>query len=261
VGIAMEAAEQAERNANQVSLFGGAEEGVESGVAMIARPRWSDIQHLAEEKAALGYYFSGHPFAGYAPEVRRFVRTELRTAIQSDGEKVVVGVVLAVRRGFGNKGMLVQLSDGTEPEPLEVTVYPEVFDQYRAILKEDQLVFMDVKVRSFMPKGEDSDGARRFIVTADRAYDLNRARNRFARGVRLMMNGDASRSPAAAVSQLGKLLSPYRNGACPVEVYYNNGQAKVELRLGDAWKVKLDDALMSSLRDWLKPENVEVLYS
>ena len=37
-------------------------------------------------------------------------------------------------------------------------------------------------------------------------------------GVRLQMNGDASRAPAAAAAQLGKLLGPYRNGACPVEV-------------------------------------------
>ena len=261
VGIAMEAAEQAERNANQVSLFGGGDGGASTEVALVARPAWNDIERLAEEKTALGYYFSGHPFSGYALEVRKFLRSELRLATQGDGEKVLVGVVLAVRRGFGNKGMLVQLSDGTEPEPLEITVYPEVFDQYRAILKEDQLVFMDVKVRSFRPKGEDSDGTLFVRVTAERAYDLNTARNRFARGVKLLMNGEASKSPAAAAAQLGKLLAPYRNGACPVQIFYNNGEARVEMSLGDGWRVKLDEALMTSLRDWLRPENVEVVYS
>jgi DNA polymerase-3 subunit alpha len=260
VGIAMEAADQAERHANQVSLFGDAEGNDEHQLALIERPRWTDTERLSEEKLALGYYFSGHPFSGYAPEVRRFLRTELRQAIASDGEKVVAGVVMAVRRGFGNKGMLVQLSDGTESEPLEITVYPEVFDQYRALLKEDALVFLDIKVRSFRPKSEGNDGALITRVSADRAYDLTTARNRFARGVRICMNGDASRSPAAAAAQLGKLLSPYRNGACPVDIFYNNGEARVEMRLGDAWRIRLDDALMSSLKDWLKPENVEVLY-
>jgi DNA polymerase-3 subunit alpha len=33
------------------------------------------------------------------------------------------------------------------------------------------------------------------------------------------------------------------------------------MQLGDSWRVNLDEALMASLREWLKPENVEVLYS
>ena len=140
-----------------------------------------------------------------------------------------------------------------------------MFDRHRALLKEDALVFMDVKVRTIRRKSDDSDDGdapSTFTrITTERAYDLNTARNRFARGVKLMMNGDASRSPAAAVSQLGKLLAPYRNGACPVQICYNNGEARVEMNLGDAWRVKLDEALMTSLRDWLKPETVEVLYS
>ena len=261
VGIAMEAADQAERHANQVSLFGDADAGGVHQLELIARPRWNDIQRLAEEKVALGYYFSGHPFSGYAPEVRRFLRTELRQAISSDGEKVVAGIVMAVRRGFGNKGMLVQVSDGTETEPLEINVFSEVFDQYRSLFKEDALVFLDVKVRTVRRQTDEGELSSFTRVNAERAYDLATARNRFARGVRIQMNGEASRSPAAAAAQLGKLLTPYRNGACPVEICYSNGDAKVEMRLGDAWRIRLDDALMTSLREWLKPENVEVLYS
>ena len=35
----------------------------------------------------------------------------------------------------------------------------------------------------------------------------------------------------------------------------------VELRLGDEWRVNLDERLLASLREWLQPENVEVLYA
>ena len=97
-------------------------------------------------------------------------------------------------------------------------------------------------------------------VTAERVYDLPSARNRFARSMRLSMNGNASQAGAGAVGRLKKLLEPHRNGACPVEIQYSNGDAKVELRLGDDWRVKLDDALMTSLNEWLKPENVQVNY-
>jgi hypothetical protein len=34
-----------------------------------------------------------------------------------------------------------------------------------------------------------------------------------------------------------------------------------ELRLGDDWRVTPDDALVDALREWLQPENVEVVYA
>jgi DNA polymerase-3 subunit alpha len=97
-------------------------------------------------------------------------------------------------------------------------------------------------------------------ITAERIYDLAGARSRFARAVRLSMNGEASTAGAAASAKLKSLLEPYRNGPCPVAVRYKTDGASVEMQLGDNWRVSLDEALMTSLRDWLKPENVEVLY-
>jgi DNA polymerase-3 subunit alpha len=73
VGIAMEAAEQAERNAMQVSLF----DIFDAATAAANRDRgtskcrrWSERQQLNEEKLALGFYFSGHPFHGVRPKCR-----------------------------------------------------------------------------------------------------------------------------------------------------------------------------------------------
>jgi DNA polymerase-3 subunit alpha len=45
-----------------------------------------------------------------------------------------------------------------------------------------------------------------------------------------------------------------------VAVCYNNGGAMVELRLGEEWRVKIEDSLLQSLGDWLRPENVKVVY-
>jgi hypothetical protein len=33
------------------------------------------------------------------------------------------------------------------------------------------------------------------------------------------------------------------------------------MRLGEAWRVRLDDGLMQSLAEWLRPENVQLVYS
>jgi DNA polymerase-3 subunit alpha len=56
------------------------------------------------------------------------------------------------------------------------------------------------------------------------------------------------------------MLAPYRNGACPVRIAYHNAEAAAELGLSDAWRIRLDDELLSSLKEWLQPENVRVIY-
>ena len=41
---------------------------------------------------------------------------------------------------------------------------------------------------------------------------------------------------------------------------YRNGDAAAELPLPDSWRVRLDDALLAGLVDWLRQENVTVIY-
>ncbi|HKB62444.1 MAG TPA: DNA polymerase III subunit alpha [Burkholderiales bacterium] len=265
VGIALEAAEQTERNAKQVSLFGAGESGSQQKPALVAAPRWEEAQRLREEKAALGFYLSGHPFSAYRAEIGRFVRTSLRSLAAAEGEsgtrtQLIAGVVESIRfqRTQAGRMVVVNLSDGTATQ--EVTVYNEVFDQHRELVKEDAVVVIEAKVRNVRRSVGDEGEAVFMRIAADRIYDLAGARSRFARGVRLSMNGEASQAGAAASATLKSLLEPYRNGPCPVAVRYRNGGASVEMQLGDTWRVNLDDALMKSLNEWLRPENVEVLY-
>src|SRR5690606_19733640 len=63
-----------------------------------------------------------------------------------------------------------------------------------------------------------------------------------------------------AAGKLQALLEPFREGGCPIRVTYRNDAAEAELPLGDGWRVRLDDTLLESLRDWLPPESVEVIY-
>src|SRR5712691_10077870 len=266
VGIALEAAEQAERNARQVSLFGAGEGGSQQKPALVAAPQWTEAQRLREEKASLGFYLSGHPFSAYRAEIGRFVRTSLRSLVasaESEGgtrTQLIAGVVESVRfqKTQAGRMVIVNLSDGTATQ--ELTVYNEVFDQHRDLVKEDAVIVVEAKVRSVRRSVGEEGEAVFTRITADRIYDVAGARSRFARGVRLSMNGEVSTAGSAAAATLKTLLEPYRNGPCPVAVCYRNGGASVEMQLGDNWRVNLDDALMKSLNEWLKPENVEVLY-
>ena len=65
---------------------------------------------------------------------------------------------------------------------------------------------------------------------------------------------------SSSAERLLEMLGPYRSGRCPITIRYSNRSAAGDLELGEAWKVTVDEHLVDSLRDWLQPENVTVLY-
>ena len=261
VGIALSAAEQAERNAQQVSLFGGADAPEHARPALPEVPRWDQRVFLREEKTALGFYLSGHPYSAYRDEIGQFVRTTLDRLQPSGGEYgqgaqtvLIAGVVESIRfqKTQTSRMAIINLSDGNAMQ--EVTVYGEVFDQYRQMIVEDAVLVMEAKVRNVRRSGDDGADTVFMRVNAEKIYDLNAARNRFARGMRLICNGQSS------AQKLRDLLAPYRNGPCPVSIAYHNRAASCEIQLGDDWRVNINENLLQSLSAWLSEPNVKILY-
>jgi len=247
-GIALEAAEQAERNAMQGGLFDmGA--GAQGDTAhYVEVPRWNEREQLMNEKPALGFFLSGHPYHAYAAEIGAFVKRRLGQLEPQREPVLLAGVVMSTRTQMTRRGKMavVVLDDGSTQ--LEVTVFNELWDAERAKIREDELLLVEGKVQ----KDDYSGGLR---ITADKLYTLAEARGRYARGLRLTMNGGSD------AKRLQALLAPFRNGPCPVWLSYRNGEAAAELPLPESWRVSLDDALLSGLSDWLQPDNVRVLYS
>jgi DNA polymerase-3 subunit alpha len=268
VGRAMEAAEQAERNAQQSSLFGGGAEERLATELVAARP-WDIRERLREEKAALGFWLSDHLFNYFRDELRSFARTPLaKLAASNDyGEQrtqILAGIVESVRwtKTASGRMLIVMLSD--DSGRVEITVYSEVLEQHRDVVKEDAPLVVEAKVRQIRRSGGD-EGEETFLrVTAERLYDLAAARGRFARGLRLSIKGEAALpgagGPPPALTRLRALLTPHRKGPLPVQIRYSNGRAECELRLGDEWRVTPNEQLIQQLEDWLKRENVEVVY-
>jgi len=258
VGIAMEAAEQAERNALQVSLFDVFDSATLAahGPQYCEVPRWKERQQLTEEKLALGFFFSGHPFHGFKAEVSRFARKPLAQLEPRKEPQLLAGLVVGVRTKITSRGKMafVQIDDGTTL--LEVSVFNEVFEAERAKIKDDEVLIIEGKVQR-----DDFAGEGKVRVIAERLLTLAEARGRFARHLRLSLNGQASANPQAAAQRLRAVLAPYTPGNCPVRVAYRNNEAVCELTLGENNRVRLEDELLASLADWLSSENVHVDYA
>ncbi len=245
VGLAMDCAEQAEAAANQVSLFESADSGFDDAPDYVKAPPWNDKQKLTEEKAALGFYLSGHLFHAYADEVRKFIRTRLSDLAPSREPRLMAGIISALRSQMTQRGrmMIVTLDDGSAQ--VEVTVYSETYEANRALFREDEFLAVQGKV------SEDrfSGGLR---ITADKVMDIAATRASFVKALRLSMNGQAD------AARLRELIQPFQQieASCPIVVEYMKNGALGELRLSDEWRVRADDNLRARLSEWLSPDNV-----
>ena len=253
VPLALEAAEQSAANAMQGGLFDDLPEAAGAAPQFAAVRPWSERERLKEEKTAIGYFFSGHPFDAFRSEVRRFVRTELKSLQPAWDPVSFAGVVMDVRVKVGKRGRMafVQLDDGSEMR--EVTIYSEVFDSVRNKIVIDDVIVVEGKVSA-----DDFSGGLRIV--AEQVLSLGEARARHARGLRITL--DATAGTQIAARRLEELLTPYRNGDCPVRVQYRHPQAHGEYMLGPDWRIRPEDALLDQLRGWLEggEEVVEVMY-
>jgi len=252
VSIALDAAEQAERNALQSGLFDTQETSNTQATAhYVITPRWTEREQLLHEKAALGFFLSSHPYNAYAAELSAFVKRRLGQVEPQRDPVLLAGIVTASRTQMTRRGKMaiVTLDDGSSQ--IEVTVFNELWEAERGKIKEDELLLIEGKVQ----KDDYSGGLR---VTVDKLFTLSEARGRFARSLQLTMNGGSDSSSA---KRLLALLTPFRPGPCPIRLRYTNNEASAELPMPDAWRVQLDDTLITGLSEWLTPENVKIIYN
>ncbi len=252
VGPAIDDAERAERAATQVSLFGeDSNQGSASGPALTIARDWSDGERLGHEKASLGFYLSGHPYNAVASELSRLVQQRLGALQPTTVPVRIAGVVAAMRTQTSRRGKMafITLDDGKDQA--EIAVFNETFDAHRHLLRDDTLLVAEVKIMQRMGEDGQMPGLR---IVAETIYDLAGARKKWARALKLACNGGSS------AERLLQLIEPFKSGTCPVTINYRNDVAGGDIQLGDAWRVNLDDHLLGGLREWLEPQNVEVVY-
>ncbi len=251
VGVALEAAEQAERHALQDNLFGDDTANGAENPHYVEVPRWGEREHLLNEKQALGFFISGHPFNACRAELATFVRKSLAQVEEQREPILLAGIVVSTRMMMTRRGKMAVITIDDATAQLEVTVFNELFEAERSKIREDELLLIEGKV-----KNDTFTGGLR--VTAEKLFSIGEARSRFAKALHLSMNGGSK------ADKLRSLLAPYRNagsGGCPVLLSYRNNDAEVQLGLSDAWRVRLDDALLADLHAWLSAANVRVVYS
>ena len=246
LGRTLQDAERAQSHAGQENLFGGAEVSLPEP-ADVAFSSWSERERLANERVALGFCFSGHLFTQFEAEARRIAPTRLADLKQARDAVRIAGIIVSVRQQNTRRGRMCAVMIDDASAQLEVAVFSEVFDRRRALLKEDQLIFVVGRARY-------DEFAQRLALSADEIMDLAEARALSQAALTIQVAGGTD--PAS----LSEVLAAYRvSGAqpgaatgCRVVMSYTNQQAAADIMLPDLWRVRGEERLIEDLRTQAK---------
>ncbi|WP_243047457.1 DNA polymerase III subunit alpha [Dyella sp. RRB7] len=220
-------------------------------------PDWPLEQTLQGERDTLGHYLSGHPTDPWKDELAQLSTCPLGEIAEryqppkprknDDGDNnrfrrgpdtpwTVAGMVTAIRKR-GDSDAFVRLEDGTGI--IEVSFFGELYQQVAPMLTRDALLVVEGGLRI-----DDFSGGG-FALRARSAYTLGDACRRFARLLRLKLNGVGP----GFVDDLRRTLAGYRGGRASVVLYgYHNRVAQADLELGEEWRVDAIPELLRAIR-------------
>jgi len=207
---------------------------------------WGVKERLTHEKAAIGFYLSGHLFDEVAQEVRRFVKRPLADLLDTREPQLVAGIVSDFRTINGQRGRLGLFKLDDKSAVLDARVDEALFTAHRALFKDDELLIAMVKV---MPD-RFSGGVQ---LQVSQAWSLEAARCRFGKYLRVAVNGHtpdvrrliAEYPPKREMTEQGELV---RGLAVRLALRRQGPDiaASAELQLGDDARFYPSDAALAS---------------
>jgi len=255
-------------NANQCSLFdlddGPAHGSSEQEPELVQATPWSLKERLTFEKAALGFYLSGHLFDEVAAEVRRFVKRSLAGLSDSRESQLAAGVITHLRIVNGQRGKLVlfQLDDKTAQ--IDARVEEPLWLTQKDLLREDEVVIALGRL-----KPDRFTGGSQFHVT--QLWSLEQARCHFGKYLRLtlplakaMRLPDLARMARDFPTRRVQTAQGEQRWGLGVQVLLqcqsDEGSATAQLQLGEPAQFYPSNAALASWWAQAAPGTADIVY-
>jgi DNA polymerase-3 subunit alpha len=236
-----------EREAGQVSLFGGASAEPDIHIVLTEADDWPLLQTLQGERDTLGHYLSGHPLDPYRDELTALVGHDLgaldrlwterpedeRRGWRQEATVVVAGQVIGMRKR-GDSQAFVQLEDGRGR--IECAFFAEAYHQFAHLLTRDRILVVEGGLR----EDEFSGG---FSLRARRCWDFMQVCSQHAQRVSVKLD----LREHGALGQFARVLQGH-NGSTPLLLEAITGGAIGRLSINGGQGVRVDAALPSLLR-------------
>jgi DNA polymerase-3 subunit alpha len=262
VSLAMDWADTQAAHADQGGLFdfGDSHAASTQEPALVAVEEWSIKERLTLEKAALGYYLSGHLFDQSADEVKQFAKRRIADIIDSrqdsrDGQ-LLAGIVSDLRVVNGQRGRVAIFKLDDKTEPIEAVANEDVLNANKDLLKDDELIIVMGNVQPDRFSG----GLR---LNVQQVWDLASARCRFGKFLRVAVNGSVP--PVADVlREFPVRRVATEHGELPqgltVRLQLHRSQASAELDLGEDVRFYPTDAALERWKSAAMEGRASVVY-
>ncbi|MCF8212183.1 MAG: DNA polymerase III subunit alpha, partial [Rhodoferax sp.] len=185
---AFEFAAAAAANIHQVGLFDmGGDDDIGSSTQepeLVHALPWGVKERLTQEKTAVGFYLSGHLFDEIALEVRRFAKRPIEELMDTREPQLVAGIVTDFRVINGQRGKLALFKLDDKSAMIEARAEEALIQAHKNLLKDDELIIVMGKVQP-----DRFSGGMQLTVT--QIWDLEQARCRFGKYLRVAVNGKA----------------------------------------------------------------------
>lgn len=247
-------ARQAEKEAGQASLFGGASALPSSDPTLPNVPEWPEPERLKREKAALGFFISGHPLDRYESIVQAFEPAAASTLIDRLGQLVELPcVVTSVSRQISrsnNEWGKVTVEDFTGTAT--ILCFGDKWEQHKEQLQTDAVLLVAGRVSDRAGDEEDPP----MFLEAVRPLDEVRDSGELAIQIELSLESKAREDDFAVAK---KVLEEHP-GSSPVwvQVGMDNGERAPRLR-SRSLKATPDRDTVDALRKLFGPGNVRLV--
>lgn len=214
---------------------------------------WNDNERLRGEKKTLGLYVTGHPLQACEKEMKTIgaVPISQLVALKKNTIVMIAGMVLAIRNLItrsGKRMAILTLEDCSGV--IEVTVFSELYQQVAEDLNKDTILI----VRGSVGKDDFMGGLK---IVANLIYTLDKMREQ---AKRLLIRITAKEEVDQLLIKLPLLVKSNLKGKCPITIIYQGETASAELILGETWKVKPSEKLLSQLSQLCGKDKVELEY-
>ena len=251
---ALTLAEQNARSAaaGQVDLFGlDASAPVVVGPcgAEAMRPEWDEAELLRNEKEALGWYLSGHPFNASRALVDGFVTSPNLAA--SPGPGRLAGIIVAVRKQNTRRGRMAIVTIEDHTGQAEVVVYSSHLETFAPMLRVDAVIAVEGQCAEDERTGGVSIIADQIFEVADLVAQRSRV---------LLIRVPGAADAAQRVRALKALLEERQGGRCEVAIDYQRPDLEARIRFGERWRISPSLELVDELNALFGRDAVRLVF-
>jgi DNA polymerase-3 subunit alpha len=213
------------------------------------------IDLTAAEWNSLGFYLDSHPIEKKKAEVRKmcgFFISELRSEAHSQR---VAGMLMHLNVRSGKKGRFAFATLDDSSGRIEVSIWADIFDKYRNILKKGQVIVVEGIVERDSYSSElDSPG---FKMVVDKILTFDQARKEYLKHIKLSL--DPGIVDIKEIARGIKDISVPSEGS-KVLINFLGKKARADILLPDDYAVPLDDDSLKNLGDLCGQENIDLVY-